>query len=927
MWTYGTFKHEKQLKSYFEQHLSSGDYYSDEGAIQGEWAGALAKELGLDTSKPISKRDFDTIVEGIHPNDPKVKLLQRRNETRTVAYDFVCSAPKSVSIMALVAKDDRLIKAHNEAAQLAFEEMQKLAQTRVRAGLLKNTKERRTTGKVLAAKFTHSTSRAIDPQLHTHFTTFNFTKDEVEGKWKALDMYEMACYLSVATEVYRHALLARVRELGYEIEQSDKCWRIKGVTGELEIGFSKRHQQIEKYALEHQLKTGEKLDREGRAIAAHLTRPKKQKGIEGKDLANHYRMQMAADMQELLKELVEKSKGRGPIRESHFKSTSQLIDFVSKSAFARKSVISSNEFEKLALQHSSGEFSYPDIRKAIDKNKSLVIREGSKGRYEILTTDELQRELALIKIVNKGVGAEKKLKAKIPEPLKKGLEVDQLEALNAIGRSKDSVQILKGSAGSGKSFLLKRLESLVGKDSIQFLAPTSGSTQNLVEDKLDAITMQKYLMSEIQSKKLIVLDEAGLVSTKQMHEFLAAAKKANSRVLLVGDPKQHVSVEAGDALRLLSAHSGVKTIQMAVIKRQKLNKEYLAAAEAMKDHDMATALQILDEKLGAITELEDTKRHKEAARLFMKSKASKQSTLIVTPTWKEAESITTRVRESLAKEGTIDLAKARKREVIRSLSPTEAEKELATTYSSEKKNLKVSFNKSSGAFRQGQVWNIEEVNATQNKVTLSLGKNQSVTINAEQLATIADIVEVKEAEFAPGDSIMLTANYASSPKNRIPNGSIIQVDEILTDGTLKTSTGKLIGPECRNLIHGYAITSHQSQSKTAENVIVSIDTKSKGSISANQVYVSATRGKTGIHILTDDKASLMKQAERSANRKLIHEVSFTQKMLSGLKDLEAARRLKGFIAEKERELELRRLDERAKVEDKVLTLGPEPEMA
>src|SRR5207245_6575018 len=122
---------------------------------------------------------------------------------RRVFYEFTCSAPKSVSVLAVTLDDQRLVAAHGEATRIAFHELETFAATRVR----KHASQRdRTTGNLVAAAFTHTSSRALDPQLHTHFTVLNATFDVTEGCWKALQARGMYDAIRYGTAAYRNEL-------------------------------------------------------------------------------------------------------------------------------------------------------------------------------------------------------------------------------------------------------------------------------------------------------------------------------------------------------------------------------------------------------------------------------------------------------------------------------------------------------------------------------------------------------------------------------------------------------------------------------------------------------------------------------------------------------------------------------------------------
>ena len=110
--------------------------------------------------------------------------------------------------------DQRLVEAHEEAARIAFRELETFAATRVRK---QGSQRDRTTGNLVAAAFVHDSSRALDPQLHTHFTVFNATFDETGTCWKALQARGMYDAIRYGTAVYRNELAKRVQQIGYRI--------------------------------------------------------------------------------------------------------------------------------------------------------------------------------------------------------------------------------------------------------------------------------------------------------------------------------------------------------------------------------------------------------------------------------------------------------------------------------------------------------------------------------------------------------------------------------------------------------------------------------------------------------------------------------------------------------------------------------------
>ena len=280
------------LVEYFENHLSPGEYYAEKGKVQGRWAGKLAEQMVLDTSQ-VKFNDFEKLASSKNPRNGK-NLTVRQKSDRVVGYDLVISPPKSVSIMAITLEDGRLLQAHERASQIAFKEVEKNASTLVRKLLpIGHKKTTRLTGNLIAAQFTHTSNRDLDPQLHTHTVVFNATYDPVEKRVKALEATNLYNKTTYFTEVYRNALASEVRALGYEIEEGRYTWKIKGVSLELENLFSKGTQRINEEAKRIENELGIKVSGRGRAHIAFNSRDSKKTELEGEALIASHLAQMS----------------------------------------------------------------------------------------------------------------------------------------------------------------------------------------------------------------------------------------------------------------------------------------------------------------------------------------------------------------------------------------------------------------------------------------------------------------------------------------------------------------------------------------------------------------------------------------------------------------------------------------------------------
>jgi len=178
-------------EGYAQRHLQQSDYYDQKRTVEGQWHGRGAELLGL--SGKVTSEGFESLRQNLDPETGEF-LRQRQGSDRISAdgaeqskarslYDMTFSAPKSVSVMAIVGGDERLVAAHEAAVRETLDEAEKYSATRVRlAGLNEN----RTTGNWIVAAYTHDTSRELDPQLHTHAVAANLTYDGTEARWKAL---------------------------------------------------------------------------------------------------------------------------------------------------------------------------------------------------------------------------------------------------------------------------------------------------------------------------------------------------------------------------------------------------------------------------------------------------------------------------------------------------------------------------------------------------------------------------------------------------------------------------------------------------------------------------------------------------------------------------------------------------------------------
>ncbi|EGI40125.1 conjugative transfer relaxase protein TraI [Escherichia coli TA280] len=230
-------------------YYSHEDNYYASGSLDSRWMGEGAEKLGL--KGEVASADMDAVRQGKLPDGSDLSRMVNGVNKHRSGYDLTFSAPKSVSVMALVGEDRRFIEAHNRAVAVVMQEVEKLVSARI-------TEEGKTetvlTGNMVAALYNHDTSRDLDPQLHTHALVFNATF--ADEKWRSLasdtrmktgfseNLYATKIALG---NLYRSVLREDIESMGFETVAAGKngLWELKDVPVDV---FSSRSQAIREAA-------------------------------------------------------------------------------------------------------------------------------------------------------------------------------------------------------------------------------------------------------------------------------------------------------------------------------------------------------------------------------------------------------------------------------------------------------------------------------------------------------------------------------------------------------------------------------------------------------------------------------------------------------------------------------------------------------
>jgi conjugative relaxase-like TrwC/TraI family protein len=845
MFTALAHKNLADAESYFDEHLAQNDYYAAGEIRPGQWIGTGAERLGLKNA--VTREQFCSLCENQNPNDGE-RLTQRqlKEDKRRVFYDFTCSAPKFVSVLAVTLDDQRLVEAHEESARLAFRELETFAATRVRK---QGNQKNRTTGNLVAAAFQHNSSRALDPQLHTHFTVFNATFDEREQGWKALQNGTMFEAIRYGTAVYRNELARRLREMGYRTIPAKHGFQIEGVSDEVLKRFSKRAQQRDAVVQEMEQKLGRKLSNDEISHAVHQSRAKKLKGISTGEVRERQLAQLQPDELQALQKL---STFAQPTRQPRIAGLeTQALNHAIAHLFERKSVVPEHELLNVALSQRLGEVNLPTLKTAVKYSEELVKTERGFSTRQILAT-----ELDLIQTVNLGCDA--------VAPLHPGyrpadwLGEDQKRAIYHVLRTSDRITGLRGLAGSGKTTALRELVAACKEAGIEplFCAPTAAATDVLRKEGFEAVTLQSLLLTKraLSARQLMVLDEAGTVGIDDLKRLFDMA--GDARIVLSGDTGQHGSVARGDALRILENHSDFQSGQLTRIRRQR-QAEYRKVVELAAQKRTVEAFAQL-ERMGVVTELSGDKLHGEAAKSYVNALKQNQSVLLVAPTWNEIEAVTEKVRGALKMSGRL-AGDEKEVQVFDSLSWTEAQKHDARQY---RPGLTIRLHRGKGGFDKNESVAVVAVENDSLKVQRADGSEKLFPLGqGSALSTSFDVGENRKLKVAAGDKLLLQSNW----QKKFVNGELVEVKAIQGDSVV-LADGRVIPENYRAFTHGYAVTSHAAQGKTVDEVLVVASSRSLPAVHQEQFYVSISRGRDACRVFTDDRELLRSHVTHSSAR-------------------------------------------------------------
>ncbi len=886
-------------KTYYSKE---DNYYNQEATTQ--WHGKLAEELNL--TGEIDAKIFEKLLIGELPNGTKLitNTKAKKSENR-MGYDLTFSAPKSISIQGLIGNDLDILRSHDEAVKVALNTLESHVMVRKK---ISGISYRENSANFLVATFRHELSRSNDPQIHTHAIVMNFTKRE-DAALRAISNENIFKILKQIDAIYKNELLKHMQKLGYEIRYTGKNgdFELAHITREQIEAFSQRTMQIQKKSLETRGKEYNDLSSKEQRIIAEKSRDKKIK-TDHKKLREKWNNQ-AIEHKLNLKPKLNAVKNLDANIDNSLKQKAVLdvINWAVKHHLERESTLKKSEILVTAINQSQGKLNYIDIQKHIDnliakgaliesmalytnyssvetvyKGKQDYINEiiqeyklsiekaeqyfmnaVKSGRIiqkdSILTTQQaIDNDIKILRIEHNNRNTVKAININNIALDNTKLNNGQKNAVESILSTTNRYMAIQGDAGVGKSFALKYAIEHMQKlqFNVQVLAPYTKQVLSLKEDGLnESKTLASFLADKkrnINSNSVVVLDEAGIVSSKQMLALMNIIEKADSRLILIGDIKQTQAIEAGKPFYEMQKN-GIQTAHINEIQRQK-NPELKEIVQDIASNYIEKSYDTLKNASNSIHEIKkDDERYKAIAKEYSDDIIQNKDVILVVGENETRKKINTLIRQNLGLSNNgVEI------DTFKNIDMTIAEKQDIKQYEA-------------GNFIKldNTIYIIDKVDIANKALSIYNEKNHQIlsiileNTNLDHLQTY----KKQKIEISIGEMIKFTQN--DKTKNIANNDEFviknIQDNLVILQGKDNKKIFTIDKQNLKHIDYAYAKTIHASQGLTADKTIIELDYRS-ATTSKNVYYVGVSRARFNVKIYTNDSLQTKKSVQKEQHK-------------------------------------------------------------
>lgn len=881
-----------QASRYYSQ---SDGYYSEQETAPSAWYGQGAAMLGL--SGAVDSEQFSNLLDGKSPDGSRqlIEGSRANSNSHRAGYDLTFSAPKSVSVLALVQQDERLIRAHDEAVKATLDYAEsRYAETRQ---YRESIQQRVQTGNWTVATFQHVSSRELDPQVHTHCIILNVTQRD-DGAWRAITGEKLLSAKMTLGAIYRNELAARVQDLGYEIEWGDKgLWEIKGVSKATLDAFSRRSEQIqaevERLRSLYPVVEESKL-KEWAALGSRQPKHAIDKDTLRQSWQARAELVQGQDLQALIAEA--RRPGREPMPEqkgggasisglsavhgSHLsgQDARDIARLAAERLTESESVFTRQQWMQTASQLAVGKATTADLDRAMDQLSQgrrdraetpfLRVREDGEQLY---TTHAIYKaERAVVKYARDGRGRHEAVMS--PERADalldaRGLSEDQREAARGILTNRDRLLLVQGDAGTGKTTMLRHVREAAEAAgwTVRGLAYTGQAAKELREHAgIDADTAHKFLArvgdqpspDRSPGKEIWIVDENTMIGSKQMKELIERAEAHRAKLVMVGDTKQLAAIGSGRLFAELQERGVAETYYLTQIKRQ-VDPAYKEIVEATAAKQITAALARLEEqgRLHEYAPRAKDKAERDQAKADVRQTIAiayadrlqaGREVLAVSLYREDARQLNAVIREELQRRGLVGTENHRWHiRESKNIGPTE--KGFAASYQlgDTLVCLVPHRNQEGQGWRPGAVATVRAVDKSTNALTVEIATKRGtaeirqihltakIGPHGKQQADCFSVYETREATLSKGDSVVFLKNDRQVDVRNGQRGQVLAVSD--NHMIVRTSDGsvKSFGKSEYNYITlGYAVTDYKSQGATAQHVLIHADAEQQPRLNA-----------------------------------------------------------------------------------------------
>ena len=918
-----------KISSQGSGYYGKDNYYTKGEEAAGQWFGKGAERLDLFTNSLIDEKmlnvargsvnndKFDAMLKG-NFNGIELGRIENGKKIHHPGWDHTFSAPKSVSMLALVAGDERLIEAHDKAVDYVLHYIEdNLAESRFRQGEAIETKK---TANIIAAKFRHDISRDKDPQLHTHAAILNATFGG-NGELRSLDSPALYEHKMLGGALYQSKLASIVKKLGYEVEIQDKAtFEIKGVDKDLIKKASKRRMAI--IEMQKQQGTSGAITAQYAALA---TRPEKEELSyqEKQALWRHdfgkkaINKMIVFSNQALKKPTLTQEQIKQQDLEA-LKAVNSAVRHLSENEAVFKAI----DIAREAIVGSLGKCLPYQIKQAINakiehaellhaKTTEIKIlnnkpRDVQKRAY---TTPELiEKEKLSLKIMREGRNQIEPIVAK-DLSLNRGdiFTKGQTKAAIEILTTKDRFINIQGFAGTGKTYMLEEVLEQANKHKVKVIgmAPSNAAANVLKKETgIESKTVKKHLMGGLQKlnkkprqqetpqppqppkqRELWVIDESSFLSTSQVLAITKLATKENAQVVNLGDGKQLSGVEAGKPFIVSQQKKyGLTTIKMDEIIRQ-TNTELKQAVYSATKGDIHSSFAKINKNIIQVQDnqgkdLPVLRRKMMAESYLAMTQEERADTLVISPANEDRFDVNEHIRKGLKNDNTLGNKSIQSTNLVNKNLTTEAK---TKSYNYHEDNV-VRFNRSYKklGIEKNSYLRVFSIDVDKNELTLIAKDNQEVIWNLEKYASKnVEVYNENQREIRIGEELFWRRSGGTKDNKRHTNEKIkiLNINRFSKSvkyvdlETGESQSMRLKDFENKHWEYSYCLTAHQAQGQSSKKVMINLESW-RGKLSNQQAfYVEISRAKEEAIIFTDDKDKIQRQLTTKTGEK---ESSFEQ---------------------------------------------------